>query len=139
MRLEKVLCRLRSIISRSKRSGGGSGGDAGAVVLKNRSAGDAFVWYSKLFSYLYQFAIVWLDTDTIRWQPPLGRMGMKVEEASKLPSVIFLSRFCASVGMFFYESRGKVFGTIPDRLRALKLTQSDFDIMADSNRVIQFL
>ena len=42
----------------------------GAVVLKNRSAGDAFVWYSKLFSYLYQFATVWLDTDTMRWQPP---------------------------------------------------------------------
>ena len=53
----------------------------GAVVLPNRSAGDAFVWYSKLFSYLYQFATVWLDTDTMRWQPPLGRMGMKVEEA----------------------------------------------------------
>ncbi|KAI9188509.1 hypothetical protein LWI28_002886 [Acer negundo] len=49
----------------------------GAVVLKNRSAGDAFVWYSNLFSYLYQFATVWLDIDTMRWQPPLGRMGMK--------------------------------------------------------------
>lgn len=34
----------------------------GAVVLPNRSAGDAFVWYSKLFSYLYRFATVWLDT-----------------------------------------------------------------------------
>jgi hypothetical protein len=30
----------------------------GAVVLPNRSAGDAFVWYSKLFSYLYRFATV---------------------------------------------------------------------------------
>jgi hypothetical protein len=37
----------------------------GAVVLPNRSAGDAFVWYSKLFSYLYRFATVWLDT--MRW------------------------------------------------------------------------
>lgn len=46
----------------------------GAVVLPNRSAGDA---YSKLFSYLYRFATVWLDT--MRWQPQLGRMGMKVE------------------------------------------------------------
>ena len=55
----------------------------GAVVLPNRSAGDAFVWYSKLFSYLYRFATAWLDTDTMRWQPPLGRMGMKVEEARK--------------------------------------------------------
>ncbi|KAK8680289.1 hypothetical protein V6N13_109239 [Hibiscus sabdariffa] len=53
----------------------------GAVVLPNRSAGDAFVWYSKLFSYLYRFATVWLDT--MRWQPQLGRMGMKVEEAGK--------------------------------------------------------
>ena len=34
----------------------------GAVVLPNRSAGDAFVWYSKLFSYLYRFATVWLNT-----------------------------------------------------------------------------
>jgi hypothetical protein len=46
----------------------------GAVVLPNRSAGDAFVWYSKLFSYLYRFATVWLDT--MHWQ--LGRMGIKV-------------------------------------------------------------
>ena len=53
----------------------------GTVVLPNRSAGDAFVWYSKLFSYLYRFATVWLDT--MRWQPPLGRMGMKVEGAGK--------------------------------------------------------
>jgi len=53
----------------------------GAVVLPNRSAGDAFVWYSKLFSYLYRFATVWLDT--MRWQPPLGRIGMKVEGAGK--------------------------------------------------------
>lgn len=53
----------------------------GAVVLPNRSAGDAFVWYSKLFSYLYRFATVWLDT--MCWQPPLGRMGMKVEGAGK--------------------------------------------------------
>lgn len=30
----------------------------GAVVLPNRSAGDAFVWYSKLFSYLYRFSVV---------------------------------------------------------------------------------
>ena len=30
----------------------------GAVVLPNRSAGDALVWYSKLFSYLYRFATV---------------------------------------------------------------------------------
>lgn len=48
----------------------------GAVVLPNRSVGDAFVWYSKLFSYLYRFATVWLDT--MRWQPQLGSMGMKV-------------------------------------------------------------
>ena len=53
----------------------------GAVVLPNRSAGDAFVWYSKLFSYLYRFATVWLDT--MCWQPQLGRMGMKVEGAGK--------------------------------------------------------
>lgn len=52
-----------------------------AVVLPNRSVGDAFVWYSKLFSYLYRFATVWLDT--MRWQPQLGRMGMKVEGAGK--------------------------------------------------------
>ena len=52
----------------------------GAVVLPNRSAGDAFVWYSKLFSYLYRFATVWLDT--MRWQPKLGSMGMKGEEDS---------------------------------------------------------
>ena len=49
----------------------------GAVVLPNRSVGDTFVWYSKLFSYLYRFATVWLDT--MCWQPPLGRMGMKGE------------------------------------------------------------
>jgi hypothetical protein len=30
----------------------------GVVVLPNRSAGDAFVWYSKLFSYLYRFSVV---------------------------------------------------------------------------------
>ena len=53
----------------------------GAVVLPNRSAGDAFVWYSKLFSYLYRFATVWLDT--MHWQPQLGRMGMKVEGGGK--------------------------------------------------------
>lgn len=41
----------------------------GAIVLPNRSAGDAFVWYNKLFSYLYRFATVWLDT--MRWQPQL--------------------------------------------------------------------
>lgn len=41
----------------------------GAVVLPNRSAGDAFVWYNKLFSYLYRFATVWLDT--MCWQPQL--------------------------------------------------------------------
>ncbi|KAH7511618.1 hypothetical protein FEM48_ZijujMtG0004900 (mitochondrion) [Ziziphus jujuba var. spinosa] len=52
-----------------------------AVVLPNRSVGDAFVWYSKLFSYLYRFATVWLDT--MRWQPQLGSMGMKVEGAGK--------------------------------------------------------
>lgn len=34
----------------------------GAVVLPNRSAGDACVWYNKQFSYLYRFATVWLDT-----------------------------------------------------------------------------
>ena len=34
----------------------------GAVVLPNCLVGDAFVWYSKLFSYLYRFAAVWLDT-----------------------------------------------------------------------------
>lgn len=49
----------------------------GAVVLPNRSAGDAFVWYSKLFSYLYRFATVWLDT--MCWQPQLGRMGMTLD------------------------------------------------------------
>lgn len=53
----------------------------GAVVLPNRSVGDTFVWYSKLFSYLYRFATVWLDT--MRWQPQLGRMGMKGEGAGK--------------------------------------------------------
>lgn len=41
--------------------------DPGAVVLPNRSARDAFVWYSKLFSYLYRFATVWLDTITSAW------------------------------------------------------------------------
>ena len=35
----------------------------------------------KLFSYLYRFATVWLDT--MCWQPQLGRMGMKVEGAGK--------------------------------------------------------
>jgi hypothetical protein len=58
----------------------------GAVVLPNRSAGDAFVWYSKLFSYLYRFATVWLDT--MHWQPQLGRMGMKVEGRG-LPPALF--------------------------------------------------
>lgn len=53
----------------------------GAVVLPNRSVGDTFVWYSKQFSYLYRFATVWLDT--MRWQPRLGRMLMKVEGAGK--------------------------------------------------------
>ena len=33
----------------------------GAVVFPNRSARDALLWYSKLFSYLYRFATVWLD------------------------------------------------------------------------------
>lgn len=53
----------------------------GAVVLPKRSVGDTFVWYSKQFSYLYRFATVWLDT--MRWQPRLGRMLMKVEGAGK--------------------------------------------------------
>lgn len=51
----------------------------GAVVLPNRSAGDVGC---SLFSYLlYRFATVWLDT--MRWQPRLGRMLMKVEGAGK--------------------------------------------------------
>lgn len=52
----------------------------GAVVLPNRSAGDAFVWYSKLFSYLYRFATVWLDT--MHWLPQHVRMGMKIDLVS---------------------------------------------------------
>lgn len=50
----------------------------GAVVLPKRSAGDVGC---SLFSYLYRFATVWLDT--MRWQPQLGRMGVKVEGAGK--------------------------------------------------------
>jgi len=60
----------------------------GAVVLPNRSAGDAFVWYSKLFSYLYRFATVWLDT--MHWQPQLGRMGMKGEGKSFPSFAVYL-------------------------------------------------
>lgn len=44
------------------------------------TAGYAFVWYSKLFSNLYQFATVWLDT--MHWQPPHVRMGMKIDLVS---------------------------------------------------------
>ena len=40
--------------------------DPGAVVLPNRSAGDVGC---EIFSYLYRFATVWLDT--MRWQPQL--------------------------------------------------------------------
>ena len=62
----------------------------GAVVLPNCSSGDSFVWYSKLFSYLYRFATVWLAT--MRWQPQLGRMGMKVlkeQEVTRLQGSLF--------------------------------------------------
>jgi len=44
------------------------------------TAGYAFVWYSKLFSNLYRFATVWLDT--MHWQPPHARMGMKIDLVS---------------------------------------------------------
>jgi hypothetical protein len=40
-------------------------------VLPNRSAGDVGC---EIFSYLYQFATVCLDT--MRWQLRLGRMGV---------------------------------------------------------------
>lgn len=36
--------------------------------------------YSKLFSNLYRFATVWLDT--MHWQPPHVRMGMKIDLVS---------------------------------------------------------
>lgn len=44
------------------------------------TAGYAFVWSSKLFSNLYRFATVWLDT--MHWQPPHVRMGMKIDLVS---------------------------------------------------------
>ena len=47
-------------------------------MLPNRSAGDVGC---EIFSYLYQFATVCLDT--MRWQLRLGRMGIKVEGAGK--------------------------------------------------------
>lgn len=54
--------------------------DPGALVLPNRSAGDVGC---EIFSYLYQFAAVCLDT--MGWQLRLGRMGelIKVEGAGK--------------------------------------------------------
>lgn len=54
-------------------------------MLPNRSAGDVGC---EIFSYLYQFAAVCLDT--MRWQLRLGRMGelIKVEGAGK--SLLFV-------------------------------------------------
>ncbi|GER45610.1 pregnancy-specific beta-1-glycoprotein 4 [Striga asiatica] len=65
-------------------------------VLPNRSAGDALVWYSKLFSYLYRFATVWLDR--MRWQPQLGRMGMKVEGAGKRQAIRYWLTLVSGLG-----------------------------------------
>lgn len=54
-----------------------------SIAGDSRTAGYAFVWYSKLFSNLYRFALIysrWLDT--MHWQPQHVRMGMKIDLVS---------------------------------------------------------